>query len=310
MGPSRRAFREVVVGRRHFGQLLSHLALATEAPSAAPRDAARTRQVQSRGKWAPAASTASPRSPARSSTPPTSVPTDLPGWPQTTSHAILVRAQRTPTHVYTGMDLARLERRAEAVGGGHRRRSRPDRHAGAGILCGRPVLPAWQDAALSGPAGRAVDLREVRRLRPGAPRRCATALFVKFGEETGPVDRARLRRLSASRAWAVPRRTRRMSIRRSRPAGSRPGRCRARRCRCGRALAKEMPAAIYAKAANYGEQIRAELAATTLSHLLVLDREFETQSVDPMFLEPEGGLAWYNSKAGKPRTGARRAVAL
>jgi hypothetical protein len=28
---------------------------------------------------------------------------------------------------------------------------------------------------------------------------------------------------------------------------------------------------------------------------LVLDREFETQSVDPMFLEPESGLAWYDA---------------
>ncbi len=27
----------------------------------------------------------------------------------------------------------------------------------------------------------------------------------------------------------------------------------------------------------------------------MLDREFETQSVDPMFLEPECGLAWYNA---------------
>src|SRR3977135_3277654 len=32
---------------------------------------------------------------------------DLPGWPATTSHAILVRAPDA-THVYIGMDLARL----------------------------------------------------------------------------------------------------------------------------------------------------------------------------------------------------------
>src|SRR5260221_8837415 len=32
---------------------------------------------------------------------------DLPGWPANTSHAMLVRAP-DPTHVYTGMDLARL----------------------------------------------------------------------------------------------------------------------------------------------------------------------------------------------------------
>ena len=50
----------------------------------------------------------------------------------------------------------------------------------------------------------------------------------------------------------------------------------------------------YAKAAAYGEQIRAELAASNPA-LLVLDREFETQSVDPMFLEPEAGLARYDA---------------
>ena len=47
-----------------------------------------------------------------------------------------------------------------------------------------------------------------------------------------------------------------------------------------------------------------------IPNLLVLDREFETQSVDPMFLEPESGLAWYDRKSGKPRTRAWRAVAL
>src|SRR6202165_4747931 len=32
---------------------------------------------------------------------------DLPGWPTTTSHAVLIRAPDA-THVYTGIDLARL----------------------------------------------------------------------------------------------------------------------------------------------------------------------------------------------------------
>ena len=63
--------------------------------------------------------------------------------------------------------------------------------------------------------------------------------------------------------------------------------------RSGRRCRKE-PGAPYAKAATYGEQIRAELAADNPA-LLVLDREFETQSVDPMFLEPESGLAWYDA---------------
>src|SRR5262249_32799138 len=54
----------------------------------------------------------------------------------------------------------------------------------------------------------------------------------------------------------------------------------------------------YAEAATYGEQIRAELAANNPA-LLVLDREFETQSVDPMALEPENGLAWYDARRKK-----------
>ena len=59
----------------------------------------------------------------------------------------------------------------------------------------------------------------------------------------------------------------------------------------------------------YGEQIRAELAATDPG-LLVLDRDFETQSIDPMFLEPEAGLAWYDAEQEEPRARARRAVAV
>jgi CO/xanthine dehydrogenase Mo-binding subunit len=49
----------------------------------------------------------------------------------------------------------------------------------------------------------------------------------------------------------------------------------------------------YAEAARYGEDIRTELAADNPARL-VLERQFETQSVDPMFLEPESGLAWYD----------------
>jgi CO/xanthine dehydrogenase Mo-binding subunit len=53
-------------------------------------------------------------------------------------------------------------------------------------------------------------------------------------------------------------------------------------------------APLYAKAAAHGEQIRAELAANNPA-LLVLDRAFETASNDPMFLETECGIAWYDA---------------
>jgi hypothetical protein len=50
----------------------------------------------------------------------------------------------------------------------------------------------------------------------------------------------------------------------------------------------------YAEAADYGDQIGTELAPDNPA-LLVMDREFETQSVDPMFLEPEGALGFYDA---------------
>ena len=86
-----------------------------------------------------------------------------------------------------------------------------------------------------------------------------------------------------------------MSIHRSSPAGSVPASFKTPSARYGR-RSRSRPGAAYAKAATYGEQIRAELAAANPA-LLMLDREFETQSNDPVFLEPESGLAWYDTGA-------------
>jgi len=64
----------------------------------------------------------------------------------------------------------------------------------------------------------------------------------------------------------------------------------------GRPIWQPLPASEggrYKKGAEYGEQIRAEMAKDDAA-MLVLDRDFRTQSVDPMFLEPEGGLGWYD----------------
>jgi Molybdopterin-binding domain of aldehyde dehydrogenase len=62
----------------------------------------------------------------------------------------------------------------------------------------------------------------------------------------------------------------------------------------GRPIWKALDGTVYAKGTAYGEEIRA-FPAKNDPAVLVLDREFETQSVDPMFLEPECGLAWYNT---------------
>jgi len=65
----------------------------------------------------------------------------------------------------------------------------------------------------------------------------------------------------------------------------------------GRPIWRPLPikeGAAYAKGATYGEEIRAFLGRNDPA-VLVVDREFETQSIDPMFLEPECGLAWYDT---------------
>ena len=94
---------------------------------------------------------------------------DLPGWPAKTSHAMFLRAADA-THVLRRPRPFAPERCVEAFRGGDRRRPRANRDARSRILCRRPHVPGGQDAALSGSAGGAVDLRGFRRLRPGAAR--------------------------------------------------------------------------------------------------------------------------------------------
>ena len=231
---------------------------------------------------------------------------DLPGWPAKTSHAMLVRAPDA-THVYTGMDLARLSGALkpsvvvtaddlEKIG-----TRVPEFYAGD-LFCpvGKTPLYLGQPVALL--IFETFDAFDQARLalRDGT--------FVRFGEETGPVVAAELRRLSASPAWRARRPMRPTSIRRSRKAGSARARSRTRRCRSGRRSPRRprRPTPRPRPTASRS----APSSPRRIRTLLVLDREFETQSVDPMFLEPEGGLAWYNGKDGKPRARARRAVAL
>ena len=171
MQPSRREFVKWVTASG-IALSLSRLALAEE-PSFAARETLPGRQ-----RWNPAATGVGRIDGVAKVTGAKLYASDfraadLPGWPATTSHAMLVRAPDA-THVYTGIDLARLSGALEAVGGGDRRRSREDRHPRARVLRRRPVLPGRQDAALSRPAGGAADLRDTstRSIRRGS--RCAT----------------------------------------------------------------------------------------------------------------------------------------
>src|SRR5215216_3928583 len=94
---------------------------------------------------------------------------DLPGWPASTSHALLVRAPDA-THVYTGLDLARLTGAMkpsvvvtaadlEKIG-----TRVPEFYAGD-LFCPVGKTPLY----LGQPVG-SVAIRDVRRLRSGAAR--------------------------------------------------------------------------------------------------------------------------------------------
>ncbi len=215
---------------------------------------------------------------------------DLPGWPANTSHAMLVRAPDA-THVYAGLDLSRLSgaltpavvvTAADLARIGARV---PEFYAGD-LFCpvGRTPLYLGQPVALL--IFEDFDTFDQARLalRDGT--------FLKFSEETGPVTMHNYGAFRFTRVggptpdapdvyspvkngWVSPDRFQNTE----RPIWAR----------------LPIPAGqAYAEAAAHGEEIRAELAANNPA-LLVLDREFETQSVDPMFLEPESGLAWYDA---------------
>src|ERR1700681_1899282 len=110
---------------------------------------------------------------------------DLPGWPSTTSHAILVRAPDA-THVYTGMDLARLNGAlkpsvvvtAEDLAKIGTRV--PEFHAGD-LFCPVGKTPLYMGQPVALLIFAQFDAFDQARLalRDGT--------FVKFGEEAGPV---------------------------------------------------------------------------------------------------------------------------
>jgi len=215
---------------------------------------------------------------------------DLPGWPKDTSHAILIRAPDA-THVYTGIDLARLSgalKPSAVVAAADLARIGtrvPEFYAGD-LFCpvGRTPIYLGQPVALL--IFEHFDSFDQARLalRDGT--------FVKFGEETGPVAMPdygafRFTRVAGptpdapdiyspvQAGWVSPGHFQNTALPVWTPSAASAG-------------------SDYAKAAIYGEQIRAELAARN-PNLLMLDREFETQSVDPVFLEPESGLGWYDA---------------
>jgi CO/xanthine dehydrogenase Mo-binding subunit len=215
---------------------------------------------------------------------------DLPGWPSNTSHALLIRAADA-THVFTGIDLSRLNGALK-----------PSRVVMAADLAAAGIrVPAFYAGDLLCPAGKtplylgqpvAMLIFEQFDTFDQARLALRGANCVQYGKQTGPValppyGSHRFVRIAGATpqapdvyaplqaGWVSPRSFRDNDI----PVWAPPDR--------------NGPAD--ARASFYGEQIRAELAANNPNQL-VLDRVFETQSVDPMFLEPEAGLAWCDSR--------------
>src|ERR1035437_2120103 len=215
---------------------------------------------------------------------------DLPGWPANTSHAMLIRAPDA-THVYTGMDLARLTGAMkpsvvvtaadlEKIG------TRVPEFYTGDLFCpvGKTPLYLGQPVALLIFENFDAFNQAQLALRDGT--------FVKFGEETGPVVRPNYGAFRFTRV-AGPTPDAPDVYSPVKNGSVSPGRFQDTE----RPIWTRLPiptGRAYAEAATHGDKIRAELAASNPA-VLVLNREFETQSVDPMFLEPEGGIAWYDA---------------
>jgi CO/xanthine dehydrogenase Mo-binding subunit len=214
---------------------------------------------------------------------------DLPGWPANTSHAMLVRAADA-AHIYAGIDLAGLSGALKpaavvtAIDLARIGTRVPEFYRGD-LFCPAGKTPLYLGQPVALLMFEQFDAFDEARLalRDGT--------FVKFGKETGPVQLPpygsnRFVRVAGpspdapdvysplQAGWARPIRFQNAEVPVWSPAS-----------RTGDANAK---------ASYYGDRIRAELAASN-SDLLVLEREFATQSVDPVFLEPECGLAWYDA---------------
>ena len=214
---------------------------------------------------------------------------DLPGWPAKTSHAMLIRVTDA-THTYDGLDLSRLSGAlkpsvvvtAEDLA---RVGTRVPEFYTGDLFCALRKTPLYLGQPVALLIFEDFDTFDQARLV------LRKAAVVKYGEETGPLPRKpyaafRFTRLAGptpeapdvyspvKNGWVSPG----VFNDAQQPVWAR----------------LPIPTGLdYAEAARHGEDIRAELAAGDPARL-VLERQFETQSADPMFLEPESGLAWYD----------------
>jgi CO/xanthine dehydrogenase Mo-binding subunit len=225
---------------------------------------------------------------------------DMPGWPVRTSHAMLLRA-RDVTHVFAGVDLSDLEpslRPDRTVLAEHVAAANlhvPAFHAGD-LLCpvgkapaylGQPLaLLIWDDFAafavarqrLRGAAGlirRGAAVSQQSRMPYGGMR------YVRIAGPTPASDDV----YSPVRdGWTVPARYR--PIISPEHAPNAPS-----------FVCEWDPPNLFgsasARASYYGQEVR-RLLDEPNPDLLVIEQTFHTPPNDPVFLEPENGLAWHD----------------
>ena len=219
---------------------------------------------------------------------------DLPGWPADTHHALLVRSPDA-SHVYQGLDLDRLAKIAEpAVVVTAQDLARvgvrvPDFYAGD-LFCAPGKTPLYLGQPVALLIFDSFDGYDRARvaMRDGS--------YLKFGAETGPVAGPNYGAFRFTRvAGPVPDAPDVYSP--IQEGWISPGFIESN----GRPVWQVLPDAKgpdYVKGATHGAAIRDELAKPDAA-VLVLDRSFETQSIDPMFLEPEAGMGYFEPAAGK-----------
>ncbi|WP_310196865.1 molybdopterin cofactor-binding domain-containing protein [Ancylobacter sp. 3268] len=219
---------------------------------------------------------------------------DLPGWPAETHHALLLRTPDA-SHVYEGLALDGLGADAKP----------------ATIIAAEDIakiglrVPPFYTGDLFCPIGTTpLYLGQPVALllfdRFDAYDRARTFLrdnpHLKFGAETGPLTRPNYGAFRFTRvAGATPDAPDLYSP--IQEGWISPGFVES----SGRPVWQVLPdakGADYVKGATYGTAIRDELAKPAAG-TLVLDRSFATQSIDPMFLEPEAGLGFYEPGARK-----------
>ena len=213
---------------------------------------------------------------------------DMPGWPASTAHALLVRTP-VASRIYDGIALDLLDAAArptvtvtaeDVVKAGIRT---PPFYAGD-LFCPAGTTPLYLGQPVALLLFETFDSYDRARIA------FRDQNLLRFGAETGPQQKPNY-----------------AALRFTRVAGDAGGRdvysplqegwiSPASEDGSGRPIwepASGTDDGDYGKGARLGQEIRAALAAPG-PQWLVLDRSFQTQSVDPMFLEPESGLAWFD----------------